>query len=1686
MSVRSSLAILLLLFFAVLTPLVACSECSDPSSINCNICPHASRGNDIAGLPRINARGHLIPNDLASYSFYSCDAFGHHCTSFLSNPQYSHWLNAMPNDSHPINYVQSLAAYCLFALACLLVSLTVGFSLCCCRYWYDRDLGGLCGGVHPQRKLRLIGVVIDPHRRVWHYRPWERHLTRLLLLTFIVLTWTWVGLGYFNGTTQLPTAVKGTLTSPAALVDTVQGTQGALVQLLTGWASQTLHSTLTNISAAFTAASLPALLTQMRCVSGPLHALPNLTSTSTFLTSLTAVGATVTAIQGSVDAALNASLASLTSPLTSTQTNLTAYNATAATAAAQAALTTSNLTTLTSLTATLRIDGATLSTALLTFNFSAPNASTLLTVAASPSASLLALIPDTSTTLPVPLASDRTLLLSRFANLTSTLSNLPNLTSVAANATRYNADLASTLTSLTATLTSLNRTISAVRVWTAWGDALNASVGVWEGVVVGFSLAPEVALVQGVNASLEASVDANAEVVAEQLAGLSNLTSTLPCMQALLPLINLTTTQLISLSSTLPSILSNYTAQLNATLPSVIATLTNVSAALTNLTSSPTPLLNLSSITAALNNGTSTVRAIASTLNLTLLTALTSAQTTILSTLNLSSTLTSLLTLNATLTASVVPIPFITSMGAYQSRYQALAGNLTAFNADLTRWNADGKGVKRCWVSQGTNCTYTRQCPAGDYCLIDYDRIALLASQVAAYNNSYPAVGALTSVVNAVQAASAAVTTAQLPAVTAGLTAMATGLHALPAPVAAAQATLQPVLAQLRAFTLPGVDSLFRSLAVNVSSALNFSSAVSTLGALNSSLTAVTAELPTFDSVQLLLETLDTFLFDDFPSTYGPALLSLPSHNASSFTTTSSIANLTLTLALIVNSMVSELTTSPLIAESLGSYDFVSRSAKLRSYLDLLYTSDQLQFGSIHWLASIFTLFTSSLTVINPTNYPLPSPSPNSTAASSPIIDQYNASQWSTFTDFNQQRNRVNVDSQGDAYPSGAYCLTQACLDNTVDYYTDTGLQTLTSGAVPIPVTVPHLNGLLFLIPAFIGGFGLVALALYRSYKWSSWVASVTAGLILAFLPLIFIFAMLLFPLVIVQGDVCYGGVNLGYSMLQERSDAVCAQIGGQGTADNCVYFIDDDFSIILNLPELYRDVLGGQCSDSDVDDAVLALFNSVRASAEVWPAAKVAAAVTAFNNDSSDAVQLQPGLTGLLQAAAADTSVHLDAFITSLAEGVSCESLHSDWQAIHSSFCCSVTTAMYWFCGCWFLIGLTLLGCGVPAAVCGRKRLAAVIPEKELRVIDRHFSKDRVLKDEGWLRRSRAMEAMAAKGGVGRDGRSSRSVAPLEGEVEAIEMAYAKAEKDKAEGAADAAADPKPPADGADEGGDGSGPIPRGSGNVSAIGRSARPSAIDVALPSPASAEHRSPSYSHSAADVDDRRGLNAALGGDRGGGRAQSVDHPLALNRGSTPSPRMSSEGMGEVVGVSPRVSGVGRMGASPRVVAGAGAGAGEGEEVPPTPMAILVHRPLALSPKRGVFSYVEDGEEEDGGGDVTSYQKKWPSLSSGALEERKVGCTTGAGEVDGGRGGSMGGYVRTPVLMAAVGGGGVGMSGLSSGGVRRAGVEGELEEEKTGEDSLDETSSEEEESSEEEAEEVDEAKRATTSAIPMPRFQ
>ena len=1572
----STLPVLLIVLLASSLSFTA-AQCAN-GDVSCNVCSHSSRGNDISGLPRINARGHLISHDLGSYSWYECDAFGHNCRSFLSNPQYSHWLNQMPNDTHPINYVQTVAVYVLFGVACLLLSLTCGFSLCCCRYWYDRDMGGLCGGVHPQRRLRWIGVVIDPDDKRWKYTWKERWFARALMLTFVVLVWTWVGLGYFNGTATLPSAAKDTITSPAAMASTLQSTQQPVLDLLTAMGSKTLVHAVQNVSSLFTnVVSLSDMVAQMECISGPIHALPSLSGVDELLANLTSVDAVITSTQTQMDAAIASSTLSLSAPLEQAVANLSLYASASPATAVKGVV--ANLTSFLNYTGNVQLESGNIAPQLTSFMSLAPTAATLSLLASAPNASLARLIPDNTTTTPIASSAERQQLVYRWGNFTSTLAALPSLGVVTSAVHRYNADLMLAAAQLNSTLMAINRTVTAAAVWNGYMQAVNVTLAGYPATVASFNLAPELALVSQLNASVLALFAGQQAQLSPQVAQLSDLSSVLPCMSALLPLVNLTNAEVITLSSNISGVLTDYAQELNATLPAIVATLTNFSGQLANISAGASTLFDFSSVLAALSNASSTIANMSAQLNLTNYNTLSALHQSVLQQLDLSTDYATLSALSSVLSSAVVPNSFAAELSAYDAYYQSLLSNFTSFTSDLALWSGTMAGNKRCKLVQSTPCVYNKQCTVADSCVLDYDQVALLERQVGNYSTRYPSFADMAGNATQVTVVNDTLANDGVKPLQLQLNATVAVLASEQAPLDGAMNDLDTVIDSLNTYSTASIDAQFASLLTAVNAQLNFSATIAQLDSFNATLDTIQSNLPAFDSSLQLLTTFNTFLFVNFPHTFSPQLTDV-TYPTADFPV-SPVSNLTLQLAEVVNAMLAVLDSVPAISDSVGAYDFVGRSGNVRSYLDLIYSTDYSAYGAVYYFASIYNAFDDAITVLNPNN--LLSASPNVTASSpATTAFSYDADNWAVFDAFDADDNRVNAYSNGNAYPDRTFCLTDRCLANTVDYYADNGLHTITDGAVPMPVTVPHLNGLLFLIPAFIGAMGLAAMLAWRKYTVASWLATVTAVLLLVFLPLMFVFALVVFPVLMMQADVCYGGLNLGYDILVQQRDTICTMIGGTGPADDCVYTLDG-FDIIINIPALYQDVLGGQCDSTVTDNAVLAMFNSIRDSAMLWPDTKVTTAIANFNNNT-DGLTIQPLLAAVLHAAAAETSSHLQEFITSLSSQLSCDALHTSFAAVKSSFCCSVTSSLYWFFGSWFLIALTSLVCGVPAAICGRKRFAAEIPDRELRIIDRYFSKDRVLREEGYVRKGRASVESGGHASHLRR-RSKGSVVPLDDEVNAIELAYAKAEREKAE--VNAALKAIEEAERAEK--------ERGGLAVHARGSQLDVGAerIDVIVASPSRSQEPSQNGAseNDGADMDDRRGVNAHLG-NTGGGRKRpsALQHPLGLNlsRSSAAAPYDSHS-------LSARPSGgyITALTPSPIPVTPLTYTDVDEEKqlqtAAPTPLAILVHRPSApmAGTAGGVFSYGEDSDGEAEADDVASYARKWPSLSGREEEEHKV---------------------------------------------------------------------------------------------------
>lgn len=90
--------------------------------------------------------------------------------------------------------------------------------------------------------------------------------------------------------------------------------------------------------------------------------------------------------------------------------------------------------------------------------------------------------------------------------------------------------------------------------------------------------------------------------------------------------------------------------------------------------------------------------------------------------------------------------------------------------------------------------------------------------------------------------------------------------------------------------------------------------------------------------------------------------------------------------------------------------------------------------------------------------------------------------------------------------------------------------------------------------------------------------ASCLTGWTLCLAPFVFLFAGLLFVLVVGMSDGCAGGVNVGQQYVKGSEPKLCKDLGGDFLASgNCKYETSSDFNVTLNLdiPGLYENVVG-------------------------------------------------------------------------------------------------------------------------------------------------------------------------------------------------------------------------------------------------------------------------------------------------------------------------------------------------------------------------------------------------------------------------------------------------------------------------------------------------------------------------------
>lgn len=315
----------------------------------------------------------------------------------------------------------------------------------------------------------------------------------------------------------------------------------------------------------------------------------------------------------------------------------------------------------------------------------------------------------------------------------------------------------------------------------------------------------------------------------------------------------------------------------------------------------------------------------------------------------------------------------------------------------------------------------------------------------------------------------------------------------------------------------------------------------------------------------------------------------------------------------------------------------------------------------------------------------------------------------------------VLTGADGEPYADDRLCVTSDCISATVATIHTSNIKEVGS-ALPdgvYPAQIPDLalsrEGIfvvLFVPLMVVVAFGMLAFVsrcLCTTPGWQKVPASWMTGCIVCQLPCIFLAMAICFPLVLLLGDVCASGPNVGYNFILSYGDDVCPLAMGTGTLQECNFRFqatdDIELEARLDIDAAYRGLMGGTCPETDPYAAVV--LHVAEAIREL-PYKQVAKFVGG-DAASTLGVTLRPNVVEIAARAANSTGAIIYDFLADEAEAsANCESLHSVVAGMKEAICCNVVTPIYWYVTAWFVAAWAMLLCGIPAGLLARKRLPA------------------------------------------------------------------------------------------------------------------------------------------------------------------------------------------------------------------------------------------------------------------------------------------------------------------------------------------------------------------------------------------
>lgn len=1308
------------------------------------VCASSAAANSIPKLPRYNLFGNVVSSDLGSYPLFSCTGSGssrvctfntNFMTTFQGGLSQSEMLAALRAAKGTIvDYGMSVAWYAVIPIAmAILVPLFTALCIigryCCCCCGPNRCTFLRCGTAAPTRRNCCCGFRTKPDGTV-KYPTLERALVYLLMLLFISLATALIVAANYAGNYSFSKSSPNMLTRFDSLATLVQSLLPPVFDFAISVSDQALAPALSNISTTVSSAiDLSATLDALTCANATLYALPNVTAV---LAIVAALNTSVTTVVGQVDV-VNTELTALTAAKDSVVASVGLLSAdisslttafitmggaldTAVAAVGEAVSLHGNVTrsaavgsmpvglavsTLADLQKLPRVDAASLGTfpsVTSLKNASVPN------VTSSPGTTFRLLSGAANGQ-----SAEISQLSGRLQALLAQLSSSPNFTSTAA-----------TLSTLSAAVTSARGTNGLLR-------RLSSAIG---GLEYASSLLPSNATINGHLDSLNTSVGSVSltairaavvsiksvldslppwEALLRELRLISALPSVLPCVRTLKDqLVSLNMT-LLALPSSLSLLINSLYDDLNGTISVAVdaaatansaiasanATIVGVNTSaylsqidtMSSLITSNFRDFNLTGFKSRVNELASRTRGLdfAST-NATvsgLVSALTSVDTAVLD--NATALLLMWENARTSLVTQLQRAAAPSGSGLNPGGDLTLlargycSGNLQYYctvSADCTSVGASGpcigKGVYRCSAgAQSTNCTSDAACPSpGYYCLADTGRVSSLQSGlVAASDGSVPP--------------DASAATAQLAALL--LAASTSDPSSSLGRVTSARAALQAVDTSAYSSQLASVRS-------SLEGSFNTTSISSTLAGITASLNAIP-----FASVRDKVSTVQGTL-DGLASSARSAV----SSGASALGALSGL------LSTEFPRYQAILARGALSAQLSQHGPSVMLTSIVGGVVDaaVAYLTAQQSLVSVP-LSPLQPLLSSATQLLDRAAG-APDTHPEATRHGAAYYFAQLALPDSLLPPSDPSAAFLYADAAGVPYAGGKVCLTKACLTASLATINSGGLGSWHSvapamlPALPIsaPVTREHVLLALWLPPAIAVLLCLWALlpCCCRTPAWRKVPASCAAGVMVCQMPCIFILTALLWPLIMVLGDVCASGVNVGQNYILSQGDALCSSISGVGSARNCSLDVPlpllGSLRASLDIPSLYSGVAGA-CGASDP------LRSLASQAARLLAPLPLASARSALG--ASDL--LRPPLTDIVLRAANTSGALLGALLEAEGGALACAPLNAALGSLREAICCDALPPLVWYVASWYLMAWAMLLCGLPAACLGRKR---------------------------------------------------------------------------------------------------------------------------------------------------------------------------------------------------------------------------------------------------------------------------------------------------------------------------------------------------------------------------------------------